>query len=147
MRKALLTFVPGLVGATVGAYLGSSIFAWIYRQGFYAMVMPGAAAGLACGFLSVDHSRARGILCALIALVAGVLTEWKFFAAPVQTDGTLLGFVSIFPKEPPITLIMVGLGTFLGFWWGRETTCPWRDRFAPLMAGDSSRSARPLSDD
>jgi hypothetical protein len=129
MRKTLLTFLPGLVGAVVGGYLGSLVVAWIKSQGYYAPVIPGALAGLACGFLSLNHSRIRGVACALIALVAGVLTEWKNFSPPVETDGSLVAFVACFPRQLPITLIMVALGTFLGFWWGRETTSPWRGKF------------------
>lgn len=129
MRKTLLTFLPGLVGGIVGGYLGSLVVSWIRGQGYYAPVIPGALAGLACGFLSLNHSRIRGIACALIALAAGVLTEWKYFAPPVETDGSLGAFVVSFPQQLPITLIMVALGTFLGFWWGRETTSPWRGRF------------------
>jgi hypothetical protein len=130
MRKVLIEFVPGLLGACGGAILGFFVVNWIRSQGFYAPVIPGALAGLACGFCSLDHSKTRGVLCALIALSASVITEWKLFAAPVETDGTLVQFIAHFHQQPPVTLIMVGLGTFLGFWWGRETTSPWRDRFS-----------------
>jgi hypothetical protein len=141
MRKVLIEFVPGLLGACVGAILGFLIVKWIRSQGFYAPVIPGAFAGLACGFLSLDHSRIRGVLCALVALSACVLTEWRLFAPPVLTDGGLVQFIAHFYEQPPVTLIMVGLGTFLGFWWGRETTFPWRNRF------ESSEGKAPMNPD
>ena len=140
MRKNLVRFVPGLVGACVGGLVGYYLFAWITRQGFFALVVPGAVAGLACGFCSVDHSKVRGVLCALIALAAGVLSYWNFFSPPFDTDGSLLDLIKNGHRLPPITLIMLVLGTFLGFWWGRETTNPWRHRFA-------SKPARPLIDE
>jgi len=138
MRKLLIVFVPGLVGASVGGALGYWIEDWIRYQGFYAAVIPGALAGLVCGFLSLDHSRIRGVLCALIALGSGIITEWKLFSPPVKTDGTLLDFIAHFHQETPITLIMIGLGTFLGFWWGRESTFPWRGRFVKRVDPSSS---------
>ena len=62
-----------------------------------------------------------------------MLTEYRYFLPPVATEG-FVDFLGHFHQQPPLTLIMVGLGTFLGFWWGRESTCPWRDRFAPVNA-------------
>ena len=132
MRKILVDYVPGLLGGLVGGVIGYFIVDWIRQQGFYAPVIPGALAGLGCGFLSVTNCRIRGVLCALIALAAIVVTEWKLFSPPVQTDGSLLDFAKHFPQEPPLTLIMTVLGTFLGFWWGRETTSPWRGRFTSV---------------
>jgi hypothetical protein len=128
MKKILLTFVPGLIGGAVGGYLGSLIFKWIWNQGLYAPVIPGALAGLLCGFCSINNSKIRGVLCSLIALMSGLLTEWKYTNPPVKTD-SFVDFVAHFHEQIPLTLILVGLGTFLGFWWGRETTFPWRHRF------------------
>ena len=136
MRRILVDFVPGLMGGLVGGVIGYFVVYWIRQQGFYAPVIPGALAGLGCGFFSVTNSRIRGILCALIALGAIVISEWKLFAPPVETDGSLLQFASHFPQQPPLTLIMTVLGTFLGFWWGRETTFPWRGRFASVPDGE-----------
>lgn len=129
MRKVLVDFLPGLVGALLAGSIGYFIVAWISRQGFYAPVIPGAMAGLACGFLSVTSSKLRGVFCSLIAAVIGLLTQWKILMRRVETDGSFLDFLTHLPSEGPITLIMLALGTFLGYWWGRETTCPWRGRF------------------
>jgi hypothetical protein len=128
MRKTL-TFVPGLVAACAGGALGYFAFSWIRSQGFFAPVIPGAFAGLACGFCSIDHSRIRGVLCALIAFLAGMISYWLDFIPPFETDGSLPDLIFKCYRLPPITQIMLGLGTLLGFWWGRETTNPWRHRF------------------
>ena len=41
--------VLGLGGAVVGAFLGYLLFVAIAGQGFYAIVLPGALAGVGCG--------------------------------------------------------------------------------------------------
>ena len=130
MRKILVTFVPGLVGACLGGVVGYYAFAWITQKGFFALVVPGALAGLACGFCSVDHSKIRGGICALIALSAGMVSYWKLFSPSFETNGSLLDLVINCYRLNPVTQIMLALGTFLGFWWGRETTFPWRHKFA-----------------
>jgi hypothetical protein len=129
MRKILIDFVPGLVGAALAGVAGFFIVSWISQQGYYAPVIPGALAGLACGFLSVTDSKIRGILCLLIAGMSGLVAQWKLLMRRFETDGSFLDFLAHLHTETPITLIMIALGTFLGFWWGRESTCPWRDRF------------------
>ena len=45
-------FVLGLGGAVAGAFLGYLLFVAIAGQGFYAIVLPGALAGVGCGALS-----------------------------------------------------------------------------------------------
>ena len=126
MRKILIEFVPGLVGGAVGGFLGYLAVGWVMRQGFYAPLLPGALAGLGCGLLSGVPSKVRGGLCAVEALGSCLLAEWMFFLPPVRTDGSFADFLAHFPKQPPLTLIMVGIGTLLGFWWGREANLPKR---------------------
>jgi len=48
----IVGFVLGLAGAVVGAFLGYLLFVAIAGQGFYAIVLPGALAGVGCGALS-----------------------------------------------------------------------------------------------
>ena len=145
--KVLVTFVPGLVGACVGGVIGYYVALWISRQGFFAPVIPGAFAGLACGFCSFDHSKIRGILCALIAFAAGIISYWKTFSPPFETDGTLLDLVAQCHHLQPLTQILLVLGTFLGFWWGRETTNPWRYRFASDGGKVTSKPEPPFTDE
>ena len=61
MRKLLIDFVPGLIAGVVGGIAGYFVVYWISRQGFYAPVLPGALAGLACGLASRTDSIPRGI--------------------------------------------------------------------------------------
>jgi hypothetical protein len=123
MRKLLIEFVPGLVAGIVGGIAGYFIVYWIRRQGFYAPVLPGALTGLACGLASRTDSNLRGILCAVEAAIIGLLTEWSVYDPTFEMDlANFQGFLARFPKQPPITFLLLGLGVFLGFWWGRECT-------------------------
>lgn len=143
MRKLFLDFVPGLIGATIAACGGYWIVWRVSQQNLYMPVLPGAFAGLACGFLSVSSSKVRGILCAGIALGAGLYTQWKVLLRRVETDGSFLDFLAHIHTETPVTLAMLAIGTFLGYWWGRETTSPWRGRFKsshpPIESSKSTR--------
>jgi hypothetical protein len=130
MRKILVTFVPGLIGACIGSVLGYFVFDWVSRIGGYYLVIPGALAGLGCGLFAVDHSKIRGFLCACIAFAACLYTYWKFMSPPFETDGRFLDLVMNLHKFTLISQLLIALGTFLGFWWGRESTNPWRHRFA-----------------
>ena len=49
MRKFLKDFLPGLIGGAVGGLVGYFLVGWVSRQGFYAMILPGALVGLGCG--------------------------------------------------------------------------------------------------
>jgi fructose-specific phosphotransferase system IIC component len=123
MRKLLIDFVPGLIGGVVGGIAGYFLVYWISQQGFYAPVLPGALAGLGCGLASRTDSLPRGIACAVLAVIVGLITEWLVFYRPVETTfANFQGFLTQFPKEPMVTKLLLGLGVFLGFWWGRECT-------------------------
>lgn len=123
MGKWLIESVPGLVAGVVGGIAGYFVVSWISQQGFYAPVLPGALAGLACGLASRTDSIPRGILCAVEAAVLGLISEWLVFYRPVETTfANFQGFLTQFPNEPMITKLLLALGVFLGFWWGRECT-------------------------
>ena len=62
-----------------GGVLGYYIFVWLFRQGFYGMMIPGALLGLGCGLLSQHSSRSERRCAPLADLGLGVYTEWKFF--------------------------------------------------------------------
>ena len=127
MRKVLIEYVPALIGGVVGGVVGYIIVYWIRQQGFYAPVLPGALAGLGCGLLARTDSNARGVLCAVEALILGLVTEWLVFYQPRdKTFANFQGFLGQLPQEPMVTKLLLGLGVFLGFWWGRE--CSLRGR-------------------
>jgi len=101
-----------LAGAIVGALLGYFAFFWIAKQGYYALVLPGGlcALGATCG-------RTRWLfvppIVGIMALFVGLFTEWRF--RPFIADPSFTYFLTQIPKLYPITLLMIGLGTILGF--------------------------------
>jgi hypothetical protein len=104
----------GLVGAAAGGILGYFVFFWMARQGFYALVLPGAALGLGCALLSGGKSYGLGIVCGLLGVVLGLLTEWRF--APFVADSSLSFFLTHLGDLSPLTLASIGIGGVFAFW-------------------------------
>ncbi len=102
----------GIVGGIVGGAIGYFVFFLIARQGFYAIVLPGALLGLGCGFLSGIQSNALGVVCGLVALLLGFFTEWRF--APFIVDDSFAYFITHVHNLKSITLIMIAAGGFGG---------------------------------
>ena len=73
-----LPLALALIGALLGAALGHFAFVWIARQGFYALVLPGAAAGLGGGLFVKQRSIPLAVVCGGIALAAGIFSQWRF---------------------------------------------------------------------
>jgi hypothetical protein len=118
MVNRVLSTTLGVVGGIVGGVFGYVLFFWIVKQGFYALVLPGASVGLGCGLLARHRSVIRGVACALAALALGLYTEWKF--APFVVDNRF-GYMALhFYDLRPITLIMIGLGAALAYYLGRD---------------------------
>ena len=111
-----------MLGGLIGGVVGYFVFGWLLQYGLFAPVIPGAVTGLGCGLLSHTDNWIRGLVCALEASLIGVVSEWRLLSPPFDTDGSLANYVTQIYKLPPPTLIMLGLGGFLGFWWGRECT-------------------------
>lgn len=104
----------GLAGALAGGALGHFAFLWIARQGFYALMLPGALAGLGGGLFVKNKSVLRGVLCGLFAILLGLFSEWRF--APFIADPGLGYFlVHVFDLKP-ITLLMIAIGGVFGYW-------------------------------
>jgi hypothetical protein len=122
MRAALMDTVPGLFGAVIGGVIGYFAYEWGLRQGFVAGVVPGAFVGLGSGVLSSRRSLVRGIVCGIGALALGIFAEWKHW--PFVVDESLGYFLAHLYQLKPLTMIMITLGTFLGFRWGGESFKP-----------------------
>src|SRR5260370_29333856 len=88
MFNRVISTTLGVIGGIVGGITGYVLFFWIIKQGFYAMVLPGASVGLGCGLLARHRSVPRGIACAIAALVLGLYTEWVY--APFMADKSFL---------------------------------------------------------
>jgi hypothetical protein len=120
MDNRVVSTILGLVGGVVGGVVGYYLFGWIVRQGFYGLIIPGAGIGLGCGLLARHPSRIRGIVCALAALGLGLYAEWKYF--PFVADPSFGYLVSHVHELKPLTLFMIGVGAFLGFWLGKDSS-------------------------
>ncbi len=106
-------FIFGIVGALLGAVLGHFVFGWALRQGFYAMILPGALIGFGASVARCQHL-ALPIFCAVLALVVSLLTEWRF--RPFVTDKSLAYFLTHVHQLKPVGLAMMAVGTALAFW-------------------------------
>jgi hypothetical protein len=118
MSRILVSNLLGLIGAAVGGVAGFYTFGWLLRQGFYGLVIPGAFLGLGCSLLAKHTSTARGIVCAVAALGLSLYTEWSYWQ--FIADPSLQYFLLHVKDLRPITLLMIGFGTFIAFWLGRD---------------------------
>lgn len=109
MKEAALV----LGGALLGGLIGHAAFGWLWNQGFYGLVLPGGLLGLGAG-LATCRLRWPSVVCGVLALVLGLLTEWKF--RPFKVDESLGYFLSHAYQLKPITLLMLAAGTAIGFW-------------------------------
>jgi hypothetical protein len=109
----LKNLLAGLAGALAGGAVGYLAFIWIARQGFYALMLPGATAGLGASLLVRDRSVLRGVLCGLFAVGLGLFAEWRF--APFIKDNSLAYFLAHIADLRPITLLMITVGGVFGY--------------------------------
>lgn len=121
-RDPMLSLALGIGGGILGGAVGYLLFFWIVEQGFYAMVLPGAMVGIACGAVSRRRCVGLGVFCGVFGVVVGLFTEWRF--APFAADHSLGYFVRHIHQLRPITLIMIAVGAALSLWLGlgRETS-------------------------
>jgi hypothetical protein len=97
--------------------LGYLAFGWLAAQGFYALALPGVLLGLGAGVLAKQRTMALAVACGLLALALGVFAQWKHF--PFVKDDSLAYFLTHLTDLRPLTLILIGLGGFGGFWFAR----------------------------
>ena len=102
-----------LCGAIVGGALGYYAFFWIAKQGFYALILPGGLLGLGAGIVK-NRSWLIAVVCGLLAIALGLFTEWQY--APFVKDESLGYFLAHVADLKPVTLLMIAVGGFLGFW-------------------------------
>jgi hypothetical protein len=99
--------------ACAGGLLGHLAFGLLIDRGLYALVVPGGFLGLAAG---IPRSRSPIVpaLCAILAIAAGLLTEYRY--APFIADGSFTYFVVHALELRPATWVLIGLGALIGFW-------------------------------
>ena len=113
MKNAPVSNALTIACACLGAYVGYLLFTVLARQGFYALILPGGLLGLAAG-IPRSRSLAVPVVCGLLAIMAGVLTEHRF--APFLADSSLSYFLTHAGNLQPLTLVLIGLGGLIGFW-------------------------------
>lgn len=106
-----------IAGCALGGFVGYWLFAWLLSQGFYALVLPGAAVGMGCGFLSKQYSFSQAVLCGVLAIALGLFSEWKFF--PFRKDGGLLYFLTHVYELSTVSLLMIAVGAAIAVYMGR----------------------------
>jgi len=109
VRSNLLT----IACACVGGLLGYLAFVQLLDKGYYALVLPGGLLGLAAG-IPRSRSRIVPVLCALLAIWAGLLAEHRF--APFVADPSLGFFLTHVSDLKPMTKLLISLGGLIGFW-------------------------------
>lgn len=138
-RKILSTFL-GLIGAAVGGAVGYFLFLWALKQGFYALILPGALLGLGCSVLARHRSLGRGLVCGAAAFILTLHADWQYEQFP--DDGSFNYFATHFYRLDLVTLAMLGLGTGFAFWWGSDTHA-WGAGRATPRAGDQPAPEEP----
>ncbi len=100
-----------ILGAAIGGCIGYFAFHWIWRQGFYAILIPPACLGLGAGYLARCRSQPLAIACGVAGLALVIFTEWRH--APFLADPSLLFLVTHIHQKAPIKLLLMGLGVFM----------------------------------
>ena len=102
-----------LLGGFAGGFIGFWVFFWVVGQGFYGLIIPGAMVGLVAGFFK-SKTPVSAVVCGIFALFLGFYTEWCF--APFIKNNSFFYLLTHFYQLRPITLIMIAVGAFFGFW-------------------------------
>ncbi len=118
MSRYVLSNCLGVVGAVLGGVLGFYTFKWLWGHGFYGLIIPGAFLGFGCSLLARHRSTARGVVCAVAAVGLSLFTEWQF--SPFVKDDSFQYFFTHVHDLSPVTLLMIGVGTFVAYWVGKD---------------------------
>jgi hypothetical protein len=112
-----LVIARGLAGGIVGGIAGYFLFRWLYFNGFYGIMVAGAALGLGAGWAARGKSVPLGIICAVAAAALSIYCEWSI--GRFKQDPSLFFFITHIHHLPVIKLLMMGLGTACGYWFGQ----------------------------
>ena len=115
-NNPIVVWARAVAGVALGAVVGYFVYEWILRQGFYALVIPGAMIGWGAGFFLRTRRPEIGVLAAVVAFVVSILSEWA--TQPFIDDESLGYFLTHLHQLQPITWIMIALGTYIAFSWG-----------------------------
>ncbi len=112
-----LRLARGLAGAIAGGVVGYFAFYWLYKNGLYALMVPGLLLGLGAGWAARGRSVLLGAVCLIAAAALGVYSEWTI--GPFKKDPSLVFFITHLHALPVIKLVMIGLGAAAAFWFGQ----------------------------
>lgn len=115
--KRTRTLLLGTVGAIVGALIGFAVFKTLLSVGLYALIAPGAIAGIVANRFARQSSMSVGIISLVVAAIATILSQWN--VGPFPADESLQYFVTHLHRLPTAAMIMGGLGVILAFLSGR----------------------------
>jgi hypothetical protein len=116
LKTTRANWLSGLVGAALGGAVGYAIAYFLGKQGFYMPALPGALLGVGCGMLSGGKSVPLGIVCGLIALPLGVVSQWHINA--FKDDPSLLYFFANLKHLGTGILSLIALGAVFAAWIG-----------------------------
>ncbi len=113
----LIPIARGVAGGLGGGILGYFVTLWLYDHGFYGIILPGTLTGIVCGLVSRCKSIGLGIFCGLFGLAISIFTRWHLAASAAREKG-FVWFLSSIPRLGTVTLLLLALGVFFGFWFG-----------------------------
>jgi F0F1-type ATP synthase assembly protein I len=120
VKSPAVNWLVALVCAVAGGVIGHFGFVWIARQGFYALILPGALIGLMGGWFydrqRMTSASAFAVVCGVMGLIAGIVSEWRI--RPFLANNSFGYFITHLQQLRPITLIMILLGGVFAFWFG-----------------------------
>jgi hypothetical protein len=129
MPRHLVSNLLGSVGAIAGGALGFLIFQWLWSQGFYGLMIPGALLGLGCSLLARHNSVIRGVVCGIAAVALALFTEWRF--RPFAADDSLPYFVAHVKDLSATTFLMTAVGALIAYWVAKDGGLPGYSRTSP----------------
>jgi hypothetical protein len=96
--------------AILGGVAGYLLFFVLAAQGLYGVALPGGFVGIGAGIVK-PRSIQVALWSAILAVAAGLLTQFR-----VSPTAATLGFWPFLLHLPPVTLVMIAVGGFAGFW-------------------------------
>jgi hypothetical protein len=114
VQNPRIKFVLAVACALGGGLVGHFLFIWMARQGFYALLLPGALVGIGAGMVLKERSVALMVICGVMGLAFGTFSEWR-----LRPDITFGYFVRHLPDLLPLTKLMLALSAICGAYFAR----------------------------
>ena len=112
--STLLGMLRGLGGAIAGGAAGYFAFRFLAEHRLYGIMIVGLLIGLGASLAAQQRSMALGVLCAVLALPAGVLSEWHVM--PFVNNKSLSFFLA---NLSIVHWLFIALGSAAAYWFGQ----------------------------